>query len=133
LTKSPERYNNYGWTLDNCPNFWFGTTVTTDRDLAALVHKESSVMLRFLSIEPLLGPVYAKSYLKKRFAEYVEWVIIGAITGSGAKKYQPRREWIDDICAQADEAGIPVFMKDSLAGIVGAENMRRELPWEAHI
>jgi hypothetical protein len=52
--------------------------------------------------------------------------------GPGAKQHQPSREWIDDICAQADKWKIPVFMKDSLIPIVGAENMRRELPWELH-
>jgi hypothetical protein len=49
------------------------------------------------------------------------------MTGPGAKKHLPRREWIDDICAAADEAGIPVFMKDSLLPIIADETRAHEL------
>ena len=37
-------------------------------------------------------------------------------------------EWIWKIVKEADQAGIPVFMKDSLIPIIGEGNMRREYP-----
>jgi hypothetical protein len=52
----------------------------------------------------------------------------GAETGNRKGKIIPKREWIDNIVRAADEAGVPVFMKDSLIPIVGEENMRREFP-----
>ena len=42
----------------------------------------------------------------------------------------PEKEWVDPICAAADDAHAAVFMKDSLLPVMGEENMRRELPWE---
>ncbi len=56
--------------------------------------------------------------------------ILGAMTGPGSAKQQPKREWVEDIVTTADIAGIPVFMKDSLIPIMGKKNMRREFPWE---
>jgi protein gp37 len=82
----------------------------------------------FLSCEPLHGPIsdipyYAHSYGYK-------WVILGAETGNRKGKIVPQREWIEQIVHDCDIREVPVFMKDSLVGIVGEENMRRELPWE---
>ena len=45
---------------------------------------------------------------------------------------KPEKAWIDDITTAADRCGIPVFMKDSLIPIVGAENMRRVFPWSGY-
>ena len=42
----------------------------------------------------------------------------------------PAIEWIRKIVKEADQAGIPVFMKDSLIQVVGVDNMRREYPKE---
>ena len=51
-------------------------------------------------------------------AKWPEWVIIGAMTGPGAKKHQPKAEWVADIVAQCKAAGVPVFMKESLVPVV---------------
>ena len=57
-----------------------------------------------------------------------DWVIIGAETGRSNDKILPEFDWIKDIVLEADNVGIPVFMKDSLIPIVGEKNMRREFP-----
>lgn len=57
----------------------------------------------------------------------INWVIIGAMTGPGAKQHQPKREWVEDIVAQCKEAGVPVFMKRSLSEIWG-EPLIQEWP-----
>ncbi len=59
----------------------------------------------------------------------VNWIIVGAESGSRKGKVTPRREWIDEIVRVCDEHGIPVFMKESLRGLMG-DGFRQEFPWE---
>lgn len=77
---------------------------------------------RFLSIEPLQGPLYI-TYLNG-----YDWVIVGAETGNRKNKIIPKKEWIERIVEQCKKYDIPVFMKDSLIPIVGEGNMLREFP-----
>lgn len=58
-----------------------------------------------------------------------EWIIIGAETGNRKGRVKPEREWIDHIVKNADENGIPVFMKESLREIMGT-NFRQEFAWD---
>lgn len=58
----------------------------------------------------------------------IDWIIIGAETGRNKGKAVPASDWISKIVNEADHAGLPVFMKDSLIPIVGADKMRREYP-----
>ena len=59
----------------------------------------------------------------------VNWIIVGAESGRRKGKVTPRREWIDEIVSVCDEHGIPVFMKESLRGLMG-DDFRQEFPWE---
>jgi len=123
LTKNGSRYEQLG-LLPNNKNFWYGTTRTGGN---ALEWGASDCDNTFLSIEPLLAPI-GKETLDA--IEFWGWVIIGAETGNRKGKIVPKKEWIEDIVSACDLAGVPVFMKNSLVPIVGAENMRREFPWE---
>jgi protein gp37 len=125
LTKNPERYDQYGWCLETDPNFWFGATVTNNNDFSNLFYSETSVMLSYLSIEPLQEEIFIRL---ERYLRYVKWIIIGAETGNQKNKIVPKASWVRNIVAAANVWGIPVFMKDSLIPIVGEENMRREFP-----
>lgn len=60
----------------------------------------------------------------------VNWIILGAESGNRKNKVVPRREWIDSIVQICDERSIPVFMKESLRGLMG-DDFRQEFPWEA--
>lgn len=60
----------------------------------------------------------------------VNWIILGAESGNRKDKVTPRREWIDSIVQICDERNIPVFMKESLRGLMG-DDFRQEFPWEA--
>lgn len=128
LTKAPHRYArlaNAGKlpARRECPNFWYGTTVTKAGDAA---FTPGVTYNTFLSIEPLLEPLDAGigSFGGAKL------IILGAETGNRKGKVTPRREWIDNICEAAGLTHAAVFMKDSLLPIMGAEDMRRELPWE---
>lgn len=59
----------------------------------------------------------------------VNWIILGAESGNRKDKVTPRREWIDSIVQICDERKIPVFMKESLRGLMG-DDFRQEFPWE---
>ncbi len=131
LTKNPKRYCDlieqgeglYG-NLPAANNMWFGTTITSVTDLIFWGDGWNT----FISIEPLLTDFKeAKTAFSKMS---IKWIIIGAETGNRKDKVVPEKEWIDNICRAADNAGLPVFMKNSLIPIVGEVNMRREFPWK---
>lgn len=126
LTKNPSRYITFGVPTEHA-NMWYGTTITGPEDMermAALIIDGKT----FVSIEPLHKRL-AKEDIQL-ICKLSEWVIIGAETGRSKTKILPEFEWIKDIVLEADNAGVPVFMKDSLIPIVGEENMRREFPEE---
>lgn len=75
---------------------------------------------RFVSCEPLLGPVDFRGYLP-------QWVIVGAETGPGARYMDP--DWARDIRDQCKEAGVPFFTKKMSVGApVPDDLMIREFP-----
>ena len=89
-------------------NLWLGVSLdgkTTDTDWALEELLMSYAPLRFVSFEPLLGPVEFDASL-------VDWIIIGAQTGPGAQ--QPRREWIHDILLEASVHDVPIFVKNNV-------------------
>lgn len=152
LTKAPEHISRSSLLYSGVfgpheDNFWFGTTVTCQKDLETrlwpLLQTRGHV---FLSIEPLLeeldlDTIWCKNgevliSVPKRMAYYLgggetyrvpEWVILGAETGRRKEKVVPEREWIQHIVATCREAKIPVFMKSSLAEIWG-EALIQEFP-----
>lgn len=128
LTKNPQRYAelaNAG-RLPKRDNFWYGSTLDSMKSVRYPGRFGDNT---FVSIEPLTErmDVGLGSFGRDR------WIIIGAETGNRKGKVVPEKGWIDIICAAANLTKAAVFMKDSLTPIVGAENMRRELPWEVHL
>lgn len=105
-----EVYHNRPWPP---PNVWVGTSVELDAyrrradDL-----RETPAALRFLSLEPLLGPLPLLNL------EGIGWVIIGGESGPGARPM--RLEWARGIVARCADAGIPVFCKQ-LGSVLGRE------------
>ena len=125
LTKNPGRYMRLAEAgkLPEMDNFWYGSSVPTpDATFWWSDHHNT-----FVSIEPMMEafPSAGDCPVKK-----VGWVIIGAMTGPGNNKHQPKQEWVESLAQDAQAAGVPVFMKDSLLPIVGTEGMVREFPWE---
>lgn len=96
-------------------NIWLGTSVEdqvrADERIPHLLRCPAAV--RFLSVEPLLGPVDLKlgsrgNDLRTR-APYIGWVIVGGESGPGARPCNV--EWIESIVTQCKAAGVPVFVK----------------------
>jgi protein gp37 len=86
------------------PNVWLGTSIESDgyaRRATALRHSLAAV--RFVSAEPLLGP------LPSLDLDGIDWVIIGGESGPGARPFQP--QWAADLINQARQAGAAPFVK----------------------
>ena len=140
LTKNPERYclrDEITGGLPGGRNFWYGATATNADQMNRVCDAFGALprgVKTFLSVEPLMcditeTPGWFHSIFPCYSLEqsYVDWIIIGAMTGPGASKNRPTREWVEKIVASAREANIPVFMKDSLAPAWG-KDLIREFP-----
>ena len=110
---------------------WTGTSITQKSDeveLARLSHLTDAWITNaqwFVSVEPLLEEL--DEFVIERIA-VMDWVIIGAETGNRKGRVIPDKSWISDIAAECKDNGTPVFMKESLRGIMGAD-FRQEFPW----
>jgi len=123
LTKWPQNLAKYNpWP----PNVWVGATATDAATFlfAAMCMKRVEASVKFVSIEPLLGPIGHAAQAIKEF----DWAIIGPATGPLASAYPCRAEWIVDIELAASQAGIPVFEKDACAKVIPAWQPRQEFP-----
>lgn len=119
LTKNPARYLRLAGEgkLPTGDNFWYGSTVTRPED----TFWWSDYHRTFVSVEPMLAPFEATG---DEAIRKVDWVIIGAMTGPGSSRHQPRREWIEALVSDAQATETPVFMKDSLVDIWGRDLIR---------
>jgi protein gp37 len=115
LTKRPERMARY--VLKRCrvhgplerthPNVWLGTSVETQRYAArAGLVATLPAAVRFLSCEPLLGPLDLRGMLGPHA---INWVIVGGESGPRARPMAA--EWVRDIRDQCHQAGVPFFFK----------------------
>lgn len=85
-------------------NIWLGTSVENQKVTDRISHLRGvSAAVRFLSLEPLLGP------LPNLNLEGIDWVIVGGESGKGARKM--KEEWVIEIKDQCEQAGVPFFFK----------------------
>jgi protein gp37 len=119
---------------DGYPNVWLGATVANqeeaERDIPKLL--AVSARVRFLSIEPMLGPLdleYPESMfpngpqmccdgrecgcmgrpIDPPLLYGINWVIVGGESGSGARSFNI--QWARDLVAQCRGSGTAVFVK----------------------
>lgn len=99
-------------------NVWIGATIVNqeeaDRDIPKLLAVPARV--RFLSMEPLLGPVsfegmFASEDMRDgtNALEEIDWVIVGGESGAGARPMHP--DWARDLRDQCEAAGTDFFFK----------------------
>jgi protein gp37 len=105
LTKRPERALEYSNLYMNIPyNAWIGVSVENRDYLWRIdVLRQINAVNRFVSFEPLIGPV-GKVNLEK-----IKWVIVGG--ESGPKHREMNVEWVREIRDQAIAQNIPFFFK----------------------
>ena len=86
------------------PNVWLGTSVEDSRVLGRVDHlRETPAAIRFLSCEPLIGP------LDRLDLEGIHWVIVGGESGPGHRHIEV--DWVRDIREQTADAGAAFFFK----------------------
>jgi len=130
LTKRPQRMQEYvRWAADHgvsvaAPSsVWLGVSVedqkTTDDRVQILL--DTPAAHRFVSVEPLLGPVdlcaiplpdgdqLGIGLYSYRASAGLDWVIVGGESGPGARRCD--RGWIRSIVQQCGSAETPVFVK----------------------
>lgn len=128
-----------GWCSPGIPdvpfaNAWEGVSVedqkTADERIPLLL--QTPAALRFLSLEPLLGPVdlarieynpggsgggcfinaltgKSVSLCGSQMLPKIDWVIVGGESGPGAREFNP--DWAGRILGQCRDANVPFFMK----------------------
>jgi protein gp37 len=104
LTKRADRLAGLDPKLEWAPNIWMGVSVETDRYRGRIDDLRSTgAMLRFLSLEPLLGP------LPDLDLRRIDWVIVGGESGPRSRPMDPA--WAKDLRGQCQRAGVPFFFK----------------------
>ncbi len=158
LTKRPKRMSEWAAHLSNLTllNLWPGVTVENDRHYDRIGHLlNTPAAVRFVSVEPMLGPVDLKFGPLKRCRwcggrgewkespgasewhtcecmtrnKFLNWVICGGETGPGARPMDP--DWPRDLLRQCRAAGVPFFFKKMGRGIETPDDLNvREWPAE---
>ena len=104
LTKRPKRARQLlrGWIP--VPNVWLGVSIEDDRVVdRADILREVPAAVRFLSLEPLLGPLPSLDLTG------IDWVIVG---GESGPEHRPmRKEWVLELRDRCQAAGVPFFFK----------------------
>jgi len=104
LTKRSLRLRELNQELDWPINVWMGVSVENSDYTFRIGHlRQTDARVKFLSLEPLLGPL---SNLDLRD---IDWVIVGGESGPGARPM--RGEWVTDIRDQCITAGVRFFFK----------------------
>lgn len=112
LTKRPEKMiqyfkavTRYAGLTELPRNIWLGVSVENqeyaDKRIPMLLKVPAAV--RFLSCEPLLGPISLGNL------NGIHWVIVGGESGPGARPVQ--RDWVEDIKSQCIQYDVPFFFK----------------------
>jgi protein gp37 len=126
LTKRPDRLQRYMLNhyagLKPPPNIWLGTSVEDQATAANRVPQLAATIaaVRFLSCEPLLGPVTLRNVFRPQPARVatsgpwqaykaIDWVIVGGESGPDARPMDPA--WARALRDEVTAAGVPFFFK----------------------
>jgi protein gp37 len=104
LTKRSERLLELNPQLKWASNIWMGVSVENQDYYYRIDHlRMTDASVKFLSIEPMLGP------LDDLDLSGIDWVIVGGESGPGARPMNP--SWVVSVRDQCQRAGIPFFFK----------------------
>ncbi len=104
LTKRAARLSKIASQLKWPDNVWMGVTVEKASYVKRIDHLRAvPAIVRFLSLEPLLGPLPNLDLAK------IDWVIVGGESGPGARSMD--KNWVVDIKRQCKRKKVPFFFK----------------------
>lgn len=112
LTKRPQNIENMvPWDGKWPANVWLGTTVENkfmaEKRLPDLLKHPAAV--RFLSCEPLLGPIDLRPWMRKKGYKSIDWVIAGGESGHHARPMHP--DWAKDLLNQCKDFDVAFHFK----------------------
>lgn len=104
LTKRSHRMARLASQLDWPKNLWMGVSVENQEVVDRIDHlREVPANVRFLSCEPLLGPLASVNL------DGIHWVIAGGESGPKHRPMDP--QWVESIRDQCQTAEVPFFFK----------------------
>jgi len=104
LTKRSKRLLRLDRQIDWPGNVWAGVSVENHDYVFRADHlRECGAHIKFLSLEPLLGP------LSRLDLGGIDWVIVGGESGPGARPMESH--WVVDIRDQCVRSNVPFFFK----------------------
>lgn len=127
---TPEGKKARKWAQKPVQNVWLGVTAENqqraDERIPILLQIPAAV--RFVSVEPMLGPVdlisndylggcincevcldNPETFINRAQDRKIDWVICGGETGPGARPMHP--DWVRSLVLQCKNAGVPIFVK----------------------
>ena len=104
LTKRPGRVAALNERLLWTPNIWLGVSIESEMWMGRLDQlKATGAHTKFLSLEPLLGPLPGMQL------QEIDWVIVGGESGPGARPMDA--DWVRDIRDNCLQNNVPFFFK----------------------
>ncbi len=105
LTKRPERMSEFlSHSKFQLPNVWVGTSVESASYVDRIdILRPVAASVRFVSFEPLLGPVTPIDLTG------IHWAIVGGESGPGARPMA--RQWVESIKAACQDQNVAFFFK----------------------
>lgn len=104
LTKRSERLAELSPSLPWPANVWMGVSVESDKYTHRIPDLQgTNAHIKFLSLEPLLGPLHNLDL------KGIQWAIVGGESGPGARPME--EEWVISIKDQCEASGVPFFFK----------------------
>ena len=104
LTKRSERLAELAPRLDWAPNIWMGVSVESQKWVQRIDDlRTTAAAVKFISFEPLLGPVTELNLTA------IDWAIVGGESGPGARPM--RKEWATQIRDRCIKDAVPFFFK----------------------
>lgn len=105
LTKRAKRLEEVSAVLPWHDNVWMGVSVENQDNVWRVDHlRRSGAKVKFLSVEPLLGPVTLD-------LAGIDWVITGGESGPKARPFDPA--WAASVRDQCRSAGVKFFHKQN--------------------
>ena len=102
------RARGRAWPL---PNVWLGVSVEDQKraDLRIPALLDTPAAVRWLSCEPLLGPVDVINGLGDGWLTGIDWIVAGGESGPGSRPMHP--DWARSLRDQCQVAGVPFLFK----------------------
>lgn len=122
------------WQFDFPENVWLGTSLENQEQISRVLHlHKTPAKVKFLSCEPLLGPLFLqgdfgdKSYNwlnNSGVGSTINWVIVGGESGPHARPMHP--DWARSLRDQCRDAGVAFHFKQWGEWVPVIENVHQK-------